>query len=577
MSDAAELVVRIRADASALERELKKMQTTTQNSAKAMSSSFSSLTTQMKGLLPAIGVGALVQFATQAWNTADRLNDLSQRTGVAASTLSALSIPLLQGGSNIEEFSASVNKMNNIIGEAAKGESENLIKTFNKLGLNIQALRQLSPEQQFYEIANSLNKIKNQADFTNAGMEIFGRSFSSLAPLIREADGDLKNFTDTRKDSALTEEELKMIDAFGDAWVGAIGRAQVVAVKFLTTTASMIAALSNISEGAAGSYSQAKLGNVPKDAAKGYVTSTSGVDAYSTDLNFRRSLDKAGLLKYGETPEEMMAKMIGGGGGDLNKPNIFTPKGDGGKAKIESSREALSKYTDELKRHFDTAKLSGEAKEGMDAYLKTEELAKKAGLSVSEIKAKAEANQQLAESISRTREEQEEAIKVNDQWRTQLSSALTDAILNFNSASDAAANLARSIAQMIIQRTISEPLVDGLLGKAGTGAGGMLGGFLNDIIPSFAVGADNIPHDMVANIHKGEMIIPAVQANAIRNGGGAGGSIVVNQMFQVSNDVPALIEAKIRNSAPIIASAAHDAVFASMSRGGAASKMIGAR
>ena len=47
------------------------------------------------------------------------------------------------------------------------------------------------------------------------------------------------------------------------------------------------------------------------------------------------------------------------------------------------------------------------------------------------------------------------------------------------------------------------------------------GGFLKDlfsVIGSFAVGADNIPHDMVAQIHKGEMIIPAGPAAAIRSG-----------------------------------------------------------
>jgi len=35
---------------------------------------------------------------------------------------------------------------------------------------------------------------------------------------------------------------------------------------------------------------------------------------------------------------------------------------------------------------------------------------------------------------------------------------------------------------------------------------------------AFASGADNIPHDMVAQIHKGEMIIPAGSANALRSG-----------------------------------------------------------
>ena len=47
--------------------------------------------------------------------------------------------------------------------------------------------------------------------------------------------------------------------------------------------------------------------------------------------------------------------------------------------------------------------------------------------------------------------------------------------------------------------------------------------------PSFAVGTTDVPHDMVANIHKDEMIVPATFADGIRKGevslgaGGGGG------------------------------------------------------
>jgi hypothetical protein len=41
------------------------------------------------------------------------------------------------------------------------------------------------------------------------------------------------------------------------------------------------------------------------------------------------------------------------------------------------------------------------------------------------------------------------------------------------------------------------------------------------ILSSFAVGTTSVPHDMVAQIHKGEMIIPAGPAGQIRAGGGA--------------------------------------------------------
>jgi len=47
-------------------------------------------------------------------------------------------------------------------------------------------------------------------------------------------------------------------------------------------------------------------------------------------------------------------------------------------------------------------------------------------------------------------------------------------------------------------------------------------------LPSFAVGSLNVPKDMTANIHKGEMIIPKPFAESVRSGeatvgGGSGG------------------------------------------------------
>jgi len=37
-------------------------------------------------------------------------------------------------------------------------------------------------------------------------------------------------------------------------------------------------------------------------------------------------------------------------------------------------------------------------------------------------------------------------------------------------------------------------------------------------VPKFAVGTPNVPYDMLANIHKGEIITPATYSEGIRNG-----------------------------------------------------------
>jgi len=65
-------------------------------------------------------------------------------------------------------------------------------------------------------------------------------------------------------------------------------------------------------------------------------------------------------------------------------------------------------------------------------------------------------------------------------------------------------------------------------GSSSSGWMSALGSIVGSVISSFAVGADNIPHDMVAQIHKGEMIIPAAGAEAIRQGKLGGGGHTVN-------------------------------------------------
>ncbi len=58
-----------------------------------------------------------------------------------------------------------------------------------------------------------------------------------------------------------------------------------------------------------------------------------------------------------------------------------------------------------------------------------------------------------------------------------------------------------------------------------TASGGFwasIGSWLSSIGKSFASGADYVPHDMVAQIHQGEMIVPKKGADAIRSGALAG-------------------------------------------------------
>ena len=101
------------------------------------------------------------------------------------------------------------------------------------------------------------------------------------------------------------------------------------------------------------------------------------------------------------------------------------------------------------------------------------------------------------------------------------------------------------IAQILLIKSAaafaSMNLVEGGLEAAGAG---IVKGLTAAAVASFAVGTNNVPYDMVANVHKGERIIPAsmnnpnIQNNSLRGvmmpSGGAGG--VVNNNSSISSN-----------------------------------------
>lgn len=71
----------------------------------------------------------------------------------------------------------------------------------------------------------------------------------------------------------------------------------------------------------------------------------------------------------------------------------------------------------------------------------------------------------------------------------------------------------------IAQRMVAAFLgfIGDIPGKVADILGG-IGDFVGGLIPKFAVGIENVPADMLAIVHKGEMIVPANEAEAVRQG-----------------------------------------------------------
>lgn len=211
-----ELVVRIKADASQLERELQKVSGTTQQATSKMGAALASVSRVGVLAFAAIGVG-IVSFEKRAIAAADALNDLSARSGVSAEFLSAMRTEIENSGGSIEQFAQSLFFMNRQIGEAMSG-NEAAADSFQRLGLNFAELVNQSPEANFRTIAEAISQLPTEFERAEASAALFGRGVAGLQPIIREGADGIDALMEKAQGfgRSLSQEQLDAIDRFGD-------------------------------------------------------------------------------------------------------------------------------------------------------------------------------------------------------------------------------------------------------------------------------------------------------------------------------------------------------------------------
>jgi hypothetical protein len=549
MTDVGELVVRIRADSAELERAMRSASGAVQQNAGKMESSLSNLKNQLLALAPALSVVAVTSFGRAAFAEADHINDLAQRTGFLGSTLSALNIPLRQSGSGVDEFAGSLVRMNNAIGEAAKG-GQDQVKAFDQMGLSVRKLQQLSPEDQFNAIADALSGIKSQSEFTNLGISIFGRSFATIAPLIRQAAGDMKGLTDSIKANgdALSDEDLARIDEMGDKWTAAVEQMKLAILNsgIISYLEAFAAGVNAISDG---------IKSIPNLAAltvPGTHSGATGPAPFS-----KEDFDEMGISFSGSNSAK------GGNAGLL--------KDDGAK-KIADAKKALEDYNTQLAHEHEFAGMAPADAAAKKAYYETLERAQQAGIKDAELLAAA--NSEVARSTYEMAQKQQEAARFSAELKDSFASAAGDMIFQSKSAKDAVRGLAEELAKMLAKRYLLGPLADGLFGSPGGGGGlfgSMFGGFFAE------GGSPPVGIPSIVGENGPELFVPNSGGTIIPNNKLGGAMVSQTLVFNMSPGLPETVFAAIQNAAPYIAAQAHASVFKAIQGGGSESRIVGRR
>jgi hypothetical protein len=191
-------------------------------------------------LAAAFTVTAVVAAGKQVLDFADNLSNLSQKTGIGTTGLQKLQLAFQDSGVSIETVTKAATELGaRLVGE--KGAAD-LVK---KLGLNLDELKKMSPEEQFLRVADAVGNIQNKGEQIYASKTLFGKGG---AEMLQGLTGHLRETTDQFESMGLivSEETVKAADAFGDQ-LGLIGK-QLLGI-LANALAPMLPALSALASG----------------------------------------------------------------------------------------------------------------------------------------------------------------------------------------------------------------------------------------------------------------------------------------------------------------------------------------
>jgi hypothetical protein len=199
----------------ALELETRKVedaQKKASSATDAWGSTLGTLKGVMGGLGLGLGVGAIVSFTkslvSSALESAGALVDLANKTGLSTETIQRMQFVAKQSGTDMTVFADAAFKLGVNLQEGTAKAREGA----QALGLDWQALRAASPDEQFAQVVQALEAMEDPQKRNAAAVALFGKAAKEILPAI--VDG----YTKVAKEATVAgDAQVRAADAAGDA------------------------------------------------------------------------------------------------------------------------------------------------------------------------------------------------------------------------------------------------------------------------------------------------------------------------------------------------------------------------
>lgn len=162
--------------------------------------------------------GTLFAFANNAAGNADQIDKMSQKLGLSAKAYQEWDYVLQISGSDINSMSTGLKTLTNKFDDAKNGTASS-IETFERLGLKMEDIQDLSREDLFKEVIFAFQNMEDSAERAALANDLFGRSGQELAPLFNTTTEETQRLIGEVNDlgGVMSDDAVKDGAAFKDS------------------------------------------------------------------------------------------------------------------------------------------------------------------------------------------------------------------------------------------------------------------------------------------------------------------------------------------------------------------------
>jgi len=330
------LLVELGGNAQSLAQELTKGRKNLNKFAKDAAAAGKKVALALTGIATAVGVGIVAIIERQAGKI-DALTKKADSMGMGVEALQRLEYQAELTGVASDKLGSSIIRATRNISEAAQGTGE-AAKALHDLGLDAENLTKLSPDKQFYAIAEAMKAIEDPSARVRMAMQIFGREGAAL---VNTLTGDLEGMG-AEFDAlgvSITRQQAAAVEAYNDSKTKL---ATIFGGFFNNVTAEVAPAFQLIIQKITDTIEE--MGGV-REAAKGFAKGVIGV-IRAIVSGAANAIGALGNIEIGWLKIQMAIIAVGEAATDVL--NFFTPSVWAQKFGVNFNDTSIQKFNKDL-------------------------------------------------------------------------------------------------------------------------------------------------------------------------------------------------------------------------------------